>query len=267
VVAGGDVPPDTDPPPEGGSTFPDPPDALPFRIARSQLGYTEAGGEFTAVGDLVHYAVGPVSLFGLVGILKDAILRLEMVDTEPTFRDLGPQTIRPLEAAGPNDWVGDWRDSDVEIEVTSRGLNRIRIHIDEHGATPFQLDTETTVGADWLMQRVRDRSLKAALGAVASDLSADADKLLTQVAREVAVAGAGSVPVATASRFEHEATRRIVRAGTAGRSRRSASPRTPSPISSARRPRVSCSTKESSWSCTGSTRRGPGSASTCTTSA
>jgi hypothetical protein len=202
--AGGDVPPDTDGAPDGGSTFPTSPETLPFRVVARGLRHSEGGGEITAPGDLVHYLVGPASLIGLTGIVKDPVLELELGDAEPTFRDLGPQVVKALTQAGPNDWIRDWRDGDVEIAISARLGNRVAIHVDDHGPNPLQLDTETSVGRDWFAERLQHDSVKSALGPLAGSISAEHDRILTTAVRQIGATSSQSSASATMHRLEHE---------------------------------------------------------------
>jgi hypothetical protein len=163
VASGGDVTPDCDYDSNGGSTFNSP--ANDFTLKPTGFRHTEGGGDITSPGDLGNWIVGPASLFGLEGIVKDPELLLALRDQEPSFQNLGPETLGSLDQATITDWVGDWRTDRVEIGITRSGSNELTISINDNLAQPsFTLTAVTTVGPSSLHRTLQGHKLSEMLG-------------------------------------------------------------------------------------------------------
>jgi hypothetical protein len=104
---------------------------LPFALDFTGYSHgTAGGGEITSVGDFVNYVVGPVSLLGLVGIDDNPELDLQLVDGSNVAPEsfgtasLGPVTLKLLNQAAAGQWVGDWENGDVNINITESSSPR-----------------------------------------------------------------------------------------------------------------------------------------------
>jgi hypothetical protein len=149
--------------PSGGATFSDSSD-LSFSLSFSDYAHGEGNaGHVPALGDFVHYAVGPVSLFGLVGIDQNPILYLKVTDHTddtpdsggpvPTFEDLGPEKLVPLPNATPEQWAGRWGSGKVSLNISLTDTEPpLLATISDNTTTPSLSFTETfTPGPDGLL--------------------------------------------------------------------------------------------------------------------
>lgn len=175
AAAAGDIFPDCDfEPPPGGSTFPDAP-ALSFAFGMSAfLGGPDGGGDITNIGDFVNYAVGPVSLLGLVGIDRHPELKLRVSDPGAsgtsgksfgTFGDLGPTSLRLLTQATPEQWVGRWAIGTVSVTIAQAPLHQLSATVNDGTASPpVRFSEAFTPGSEALL-RVKGSPVLATIDA------------------------------------------------------------------------------------------------------
>jgi hypothetical protein len=125
---------------------------LPFVLNFSEFkAGTEEGGQITSVGDLVNWVVGPATLLGLVGIDDHPELDLELDDASSgappeSFgtTSLGPVTLQLLTKATMAQWVGDWEDGNVMVNITD-SAGHLTATIYDGSTTPPLSFTDTFV--------------------------------------------------------------------------------------------------------------------------
>lgn len=216
----GDVPPLCDyDNPSGGSAFAPDLSTLSFAVEGVSFGYTEAGGEVNAPVDFAAAAlVGPTSLLGLLGILKDPRLEIRVREKDPSFQDMGAQSLREFTTATAKDWLGDWRADQVTVSISQAGFNTVSATIDDKTADPaLEFTAEFAVGPGWMTSRLTTTPLVTVLRGNAGDGNGDINKLLTQAAQATLTAGASpeSGKPWTALRFANDVSAAAASAGVA----------------------------------------------------
>lgn len=153
-----DVPPDCDfSIPAGTSAFPGGGDldfALNFTMYQHGV---HGGGDITSLSDFVNYVVGPVSLLGLVGIDDNPELDLELDDAASAppesfgTASLGPVNLQLLNQATMQQWVGDWENGNVNVNISQSGRELTATIYDGTSAPPLSFTDTFVPGAGSLL--------------------------------------------------------------------------------------------------------------------
>jgi|GEM_PF-3330364 len=204
IKAADDVAPDCDyDPPEGGSGFSDS-SQLDFNLVKTGFRYTDSGGVITDMTDFVNVAVGPASLIGLLGIVKDPELDFELVDSDQTtdFAPTGVMSMKLMVDATPTQWAGEWRQGSVRVQISRQGWNRLTATITDGSSNPPMSIIDTfSIGPDSIKENLGDHQQ---INTLIQDSSRDQsqNKLFEKAAHIVLAEATPSQDVpSTAARF------------------------------------------------------------------
>jgi len=127
-------------------------ESLDFSLVPVAYRHSDGGGTITSAGDLAAAfaagpVVGPLTLFGLEGIVKDPEWEYELRDVAPSFAPTQPRSYKLMTEAEPEDWVGDWRKDEIEVSITHQSANQLTGAISLDGSTPPTL-VNFTIGPE-----------------------------------------------------------------------------------------------------------------------
>jgi hypothetical protein len=154
--------------------------------------------------DFVNVAVGPASLIGLLGIVKDPELDFELVDSDQTtdFAPTGVMSMKLMVDATPTQWAGEWRQGSVRVQISRQGWNRLTATITDGSSNPPMSIIDTfSIGPDSIKENLGDHQQ---INTLIQDSSRDQsqNKLFEKAAHIVLAEATPSQDVpSTAARF------------------------------------------------------------------